>query len=111
MSASRLSRRCQGLLQEPGPSRQLDRSSRSLSQLSPEDISLAHGLGSPTPGLVPPVDDLAKFQPPLLRLLGPGSHLLLGRRSLLFEPTLPLSILTPLPPAPAHRRAAEGSFN
>jgi hypothetical protein len=37
----------------------------------------------------------------------PGS----GRRSLLFEPTLPLSMLTPLPPAPAHRRAAEGSFN
>jgi hypothetical protein len=37
----------------------------------------------------------------------PGS----GRRSLLFEPTLPLSILTPLPLAPAHRRAAEGSFN
>jgi hypothetical protein len=34
----------------------------------------------------------------------PGS----GRRSLLFEPTLPLSMLTPLPPAPAHRRAAEG---
>jgi hypothetical protein len=25
-----------------------------------------------------------------------------GRRSLLFEPTLPLSMLTPLPPAPAH---------
>jgi hypothetical protein len=37
----------------------------------------------------------------------PGS----GRRSLLFEPTLPLSTLTPLPPAPAHRRAAKGSFN
>jgi hypothetical protein len=37
----------------------------------------------------------------------PGS----GRRSLLFEPTLPLSTLTSLPPAPAHRRAAEGSFN
>jgi hypothetical protein len=37
----------------------------------------------------------------------PGS----GRRSLLFEPTLPLSMLTPLPPASAHRRAAEGSFN
>jgi hypothetical protein len=37
----------------------------------------------------------------------PGS----GQRSLLFEPTLPLSTLTPLPPAPAHRRAAEGSFN
>jgi hypothetical protein len=34
----------------------------------------------------------------------PGS----GRRSLLFEPTLPLSMLTPLPPASAHRRAAEG---
>jgi hypothetical protein len=37
----------------------------------------------------------------------PGS----GRRSLLFEPTLPLSMLTPLPPAPAHRRVAEGFFN
>jgi hypothetical protein len=31
-----------------------------------------------------------------------------GRRSLLFEPTLPLSTLIPLPPALAHRRAAEG---
>jgi hypothetical protein len=37
----------------------------------------------------------------------PGS----GRRSLLFEPTLPLSTLTSLPSAPAHRRAAKGSFN
>jgi hypothetical protein len=37
----------------------------------------------------------------------PGS----GRRSLLFEPTLPLSMLTPLPPALAHRRVAEGSLN
>jgi hypothetical protein len=37
----------------------------------------------------------------------PGS----GRRSLLFEPTPPLSVLTPLPPASAHRRAAEGSFD
>jgi hypothetical protein len=73
MSASRLSHRRQGLLQEPGPSRRLDRLSRSLSQLSPEDISPAHGLGSPTPGLVPPMDDLARFQPPLLRLLGLGS--------------------------------------
>jgi hypothetical protein len=27
------------------------------------------------------VDDLARFQPPLLHLLGLGSHLLLGRRS------------------------------
>jgi hypothetical protein len=101
MSASRLSHRRQGLLQEPGPSRRLDRPSQSLSQLSPEDISPAHGLGSPTPGLVPPVDDPARFQPPLL----------LGRRRLLFEPTPPLSVLTPLPPAPAHRRAAEGFFN
>jgi hypothetical protein len=30
---------------------------------------------------------------------------------LLFEPTLSLSMLTPLPPAPAHRRTAEGFFN
>jgi hypothetical protein len=37
----------------------------------------------------------------------PGS----GQRNLLLEPTLPLSTLTPLPPAPAHQRAAEGSFN
>jgi hypothetical protein len=81
MSAPRLGHCCQGLLQEPSPSRQLDRSLRSLSQLSPEDISPAHGLDSPTPGLVPPVDDLARSQPPLLRLLGLGSHLLLGRRS------------------------------
>jgi hypothetical protein len=28
----------------------------------------------------------------------------------LFEPTPPLSMLTPLPPAPAHRRAVEGSL-
>ena len=27
------------------------------------------------------------------------------------KPTLPLSMLTPLPPASSHRRAAEGSFN
>jgi hypothetical protein len=85
MSAPRLGHRRWGLLQEPGPSRRLDRPSRSLSQLSPEDISPAHGLGSPTPGLVPPMDDLAGFQPPLLRLLGLGSHLLLGQRSLLFR--------------------------
>jgi hypothetical protein len=38
----------------------------------------------------------------------PGS----GRRSLpFFEPTPPLSALTPLPSAPAQRRAAEGFFN
>jgi hypothetical protein len=78
MSAPRLGHRRKGLLQEPGPSRRLDQPLRSLSQLSPEDISSAHGLGSPTPALVPPVDGLARFQPPLLHLLGLGSHLLLG---------------------------------
>ena len=83
MSAPRLGhrRQGQGLLQEPGPSRRLDRPLRSLSQLSPEDISPAHGLGSPTPASVPLVDDLARFQPPLLHLLGLGSPLLLGRQS------------------------------
>jgi hypothetical protein len=60
MSAPRLTHRRQGLLQEPGPSRRPDRPLRSLSQLSPEDTSPTHGLGSPTPGLVPPVDDLAR---------------------------------------------------
>jgi hypothetical protein len=110
MSTLRLSHHRQDLLQEPGPSRRLDRPLRSLSQLPPEDASPAHGLGSPTPGLVPPVDDLARIQPPQLRLLGLGSPLLLGRQSFLLQPTPPLSTLTPLPPAPAHRRAAEGSL-
>jgi hypothetical protein len=41
---------------------------------------------------VPPVDGPTRLWP----------------TKLLFEPTLPLSMLTPLPPAPAHRRAAEG---
>jgi hypothetical protein len=81
MSVPRLGHCRQGLLQELGPSRRLDRPLRSLSQLSPEDISPAHGLGSPALGLVPPVDNLARFQPPLLHLLGLGSPLLLGRRS------------------------------
>jgi hypothetical protein len=107
MSAPRQGHRRQGLLREPSPSRRLDQPLRSLSQLTPEDICPAHGLGSPTPGLVPPVDDLARFQSPLLRLLGLGSPLLLGRRSFLLQPTPPLSTLTPLPPASAHRRAAE----
>jgi hypothetical protein len=65
MSTPRLGHRRQGLLQEPGPSRRLDRPLRSLSQLSPEDISLAHGFGRPTPGLVLLVDNLARFQLPL----------------------------------------------
>ena len=81
MSAPRLGHHRQGFFQELGPSRRLDRPLRSLSQLSPEDISPAHGLGSPTPASVPLVDDLARFQPPLLRLLDLGSHLLLGQRS------------------------------
>jgi hypothetical protein len=68
---------------------------RSLSQLSPEDVSPAHSLGNPTPASVPPVDGPARLRP----------------TKLLSEPTLPLSVLAPLPPAPAHRRAAEGSFN
>jgi hypothetical protein len=92
MSTLRLSHRRQDLLQEPGPSRRLDRPLCSLSQLSPEDASPAHGLGSPTPGLVPPADDPARLRP----------------TKLLFEPTPPVSTLTPLPPA--HRRAAEGSL-
>jgi hypothetical protein len=57
------------------------------------------------------VDDPARLRLPLLRLLGLGSPLLLGQRSPLFEPTPPLSMLTLLPPALAHRRAAEGFFN
>jgi hypothetical protein len=81
MSAPRLGHCCQGLLREPGPSRRLDQPLRSLSQLSPEDLGPAHGLGSPTPASVPPADDLAKFQPPLLCLFVLGSHLLLGRQS------------------------------
>jgi hypothetical protein len=81
MSAPRLDHLRQGLLQELGPSRRLDRPLRGLSQLFPEDISPTHGLGNPTPALVLPVDDPTRLRPPLLRLLGLGSPLLLGRRS------------------------------
>jgi hypothetical protein len=63
MSAPRLGHRRRGLLQEPGPSRRLDRPLRSLSQLSLEGINPAHGLGNPTLGLVPPVDDPARLRP------------------------------------------------
>jgi hypothetical protein len=55
--------RRQGLLQESGPSRQLGRSPRSLSQLSPEDISPARGLGNSVPASVPPVDGPARLRP------------------------------------------------
>jgi hypothetical protein len=71
-----------GLRQGPSPSRHLGWPLRSLSQLSPGDLGPAHSLGSMTPRLVPLADALAKLQPPLLHLLGLGSHLLLGRRSL-----------------------------
>jgi hypothetical protein len=62
-SAPRPGHRRQGLLQESGPSRRLGRPPRSLSQLSPEDTCPAHGLGNPTPALVPPVDGLARLRP------------------------------------------------
>jgi hypothetical protein len=62
-SAPRPGHRCQGLLQEPGPRRRLGRPPRSLNQLSPEDTSLAHGLGNPTTALVPPVDGPARLRP------------------------------------------------
>jgi hypothetical protein len=62
-SAPRPGHRRQGLLQEPGPSRRLGRRPRSLSQLSPEDISPAHGLGNSTPAMVPLVDGLARLRP------------------------------------------------
>jgi hypothetical protein len=65
-----------------GPSGRLGWPLRSLSQLSPEDLSPAHGLGNVTLGLVPLVDDLTKLQPSLLHLFGLGSHMLPGRRSL-----------------------------
>jgi hypothetical protein len=62
-SAPRPGHHRQGLLQESGPSRRLGRPPRSLSQLFPEDISLAHGLGNSTPALVPPVDGPARLRP------------------------------------------------
>jgi hypothetical protein len=62
-SAPRPGHHRQGLLQGPGPSRRLGRPPRSLSQLSPEDTSPAHGLGNPTPALVPPVDSPARLRP------------------------------------------------
>jgi hypothetical protein len=62
-SAPRPGHRRQGLLQEPGPSKRLGRPPRSLNQLSLKDTSPAHGLGNPTPALVPPVDGPARLQP------------------------------------------------
>jgi hypothetical protein len=62
-SAPRPGHRRQGLLQESGPSRRLGRPPRSLSQLFPEDISPARGLGNSTPASVPPVDNPARLRP------------------------------------------------
>jgi hypothetical protein len=72
----------QVLCKGSGPSGRLGWPLRSLSQLSSEDLSPAHGLGSVTSGLVPLADDLAKLQQPLLHLHGLRSHPLPGRRSL-----------------------------
>jgi hypothetical protein len=109
--APRLGPHGQVLCKGSSPSGRLGWPLRSHNQLSPEDLSPAHGLGSKTPGLVPLADDLAKLQPPPpLHLLGQGSHVLPGRRSLFSKPTPPLSTPTPLPPSSAHRRATEGSI-
>jgi hypothetical protein len=53
----------QGLLQESGSSRRFGRPPRSLSQLSPEDISPARGLGNSTPASVPLVDGPDRLRP------------------------------------------------
>jgi hypothetical protein len=97
-----------GLALDGDASRRLGQPLHSLSQLSPEDLSPAHGFGSLAPGLIPLAGDLVKPQLPLLRLLGLRSHLLPRREKPLSEPTPPLST-PPLPSASAHRRAAEGS--
>jgi hypothetical protein len=62
-SAPRPGHRRQGLLQESGSSRRLGRPPRSLSQLSPEDISPARGLDNSTPASVPLVDDPTRLHP------------------------------------------------
>jgi hypothetical protein len=62
-SALRPGHRREGLLQESGSSRRLGRPPRSLSQLSPEDISPARGLGNSTPVSAPPADDPARLRP------------------------------------------------
>ena len=56
-----------------------------------------------------PADVLAKLQLLLPHLPRPRKPPAPGPTKSLFEPTPPLSTPTPLPPASAHRRAAEGS--
>jgi hypothetical protein len=69
MPTPRLGPHGQVLRKGSSPSGRLGWPLRSLNQLSPEDLSPAHGLGSVTPGLVPPADDLAKLQPSLMYIL------------------------------------------
>jgi hypothetical protein len=71
-----------GLASDGDANRRLGHPLRSPSQLSPEDLSPAHGFGGLAPGLVLLSSDLAKPQLPLLHLLGLGSHLLSRRESL-----------------------------
>jgi hypothetical protein len=56
-----------------------------------------------------PADVLAKLQLLLPHLPRPVKPSAPGPTKSLFEPTPPLSVPTPLPPALAHRKAAEGS--
>ena len=57
-----------------------------------------------------PADVMAKLQRVLPHLPRPRKPPSPGPTKSLSEPTPRLSALTPLPPAPAHRRAAEGSL-
>jgi hypothetical protein len=111
MSALRLNHHRQGLLQEPGPSRRLDRPLRSQSAVPrghqpsswPRQPDSRVGPASGRPGQAP----AAAATPPR-----PGKPPAPGpTKPPFFEPTPPLSMLAPLPPAPAHRIAAEGFFN
>jgi hypothetical protein len=62
-SAPRPGHRRQGLLQESGPSKRLGLPPRSISQLSLEDTSPAHGFGNSTLASIPPVDGPARLRP------------------------------------------------
>jgi hypothetical protein len=81
---------------EPGPASDDDPGERDLHLR--EDASTA------------PADISAKLQRLLPHLPRPRKPPSPRPMKSLSEPTPPLSALTPLPPAPAHRRAAEGSL-